>query len=286
MSEQLTHMGRVLLLDMSLIVLVIGARAGHLHGPFPSREVAVQVVVEELPALSVSTPRMVKGRLFSISATALQTLCWPRFQDERTSVHPLKISVVVTLQRKLPPMSPPQCATVSASNQPGSRASQHSARIGTRALIAVFALDVRRFVFPCLNFFGPSTRSIWAALMLRTAFRVAPVSSSSCSSLFRFPRARATPYSSRHVPTLPAKLRALGSLPSLTSYASPMQKLVLIGTVMLCRTDAKNLKGRASGTPVRPPGGRARGELLRWAGGGTPRCDPSAHPSQMMQDPG
>ena len=56
----------------------------------------------------VSTPRIVKVRPFSIPLIAPQTLCWPRFHDERTSVHLLKMSIIVRLQRKLPLMSPPQ----------------------------------------------------------------------------------------------------------------------------------------------------------------------------------
>jgi hypothetical protein len=110
--------------------------------------------------LSVSTPSSAKGSASSISVKAPQTLCWPRFQEARTSVHPLKMSVAVRLQRKLPPMSPPQWATVSASIQPGSFASQHSARIGTKALTAALAFGVRRLTIPKPIFRGARMRSI------------------------------------------------------------------------------------------------------------------------------
>ena len=132
-TQQLPHVGRVLLLNMGLIVLVAGPRAGHFHGFLPTGKVAVK---------------------------AMQPPCWPRFQVAHTSVQPLKMSASVRLQRKLPPMSPPQWATVSASVQSGSLASQHSAHTGTRALIAALVFGVRRLTTPAWTFLGANTRSI------------------------------------------------------------------------------------------------------------------------------
>ncbi len=69
---------------------------------------------------------------------------------------------------KLSAMSPPQWATVSASIQPGSLASQLSARMGTSALMAALALGVRGFLLLTPTLRPARTRSICAGLMAST----------------------------------------------------------------------------------------------------------------------
>jgi hypothetical protein len=110
-TEELADMGVVFLLHVSLLVLEVGPRTGLLDAMFP--EPIVKVVIEELPPLSLSTPSRSNGWLSQIDSSPSKVACCLRFHTARSSVQPLEISTLVSVQMKSAPMSPPQCATVS-----------------------------------------------------------------------------------------------------------------------------------------------------------------------------
>lgn len=96
--------------------------------------------------------------------------CCPRFHIARISVQPLAISTLVSVHMKLPPMFPPQCATVSTSVQPGSHVSQFSALASTRLFTPEAGLGGRIFL-PTWTLKSFNNRSMLAALMASNYWR-------------------------------------------------------------------------------------------------------------------
>ena len=212
-AEELADVGVVFLLHVGLVVLEVGARAGLVDAVFfqPVAKLIVQELIRyahpvgacrvrscpsplrsDSPPLSLSTPSRSKGWLSQMDWSASKLACCPRFHTARSSVQPLEISTLVSVQMKSPPMSPPHWATVSTSVQPVSVVSQLWARTSTRALTALAGLGGRIF-FPAVILKPRSNRSILAALIFHSWSRISSEQSrcfdqSGSMSFMRFPQ--------------------------------------------------------------------------------------------------
>ena len=78
-----------------------------------------QVVVEEFRSIVAIEALEREGQSGLDGLDLGDDTCAPLFQAARHSVQPERMSVIVRLQTKSPARELPQCATVSASTEPG-----------------------------------------------------------------------------------------------------------------------------------------------------------------------
>jgi len=100
--------------------------------------------------------------LSSFSNTLLRSNTPLSVVGARVSAHCVCTSVIVRLQQKSPSIDPPQCATVSASTQPGPSTSQWSVRTEMSLRSSVPGRVPHRPLLPCATRTGSKSRSIVA----------------------------------------------------------------------------------------------------------------------------
>ena len=106
-AEQLSWVSSVFLLYVGIVVLFVRPAAGKANRGFSVGEVPYEVVVEEL------------GAVVAVEPAQLERQVPLNFHYLLQHGHPVYISIIVRLQTKSPSKEVPQCATVSASMNPG-----------------------------------------------------------------------------------------------------------------------------------------------------------------------
>jgi len=97
-SRVLPQVCPITLFDVRIVILVIGSRPRNQHQPLSHLKILHQVMVQEPPPLSESTPRNAKGRLPSKSLICSKVQWLPPFSSALCSVQSVRISTPSSIQ--------------------------------------------------------------------------------------------------------------------------------------------------------------------------------------------
>ena len=121
-ADEVAHVGPVLLLDLGAVVAM--ARTRSREGDLVVHVVVEQVVINELSRDAKDRERPTWMRASNTHFSAL-------FCTDRSTVHPVPMSVTVRVKQNSPDAFPPSCPTKSISTKPGTASSQSAqVRIG------------------------------------------------------------------------------------------------------------------------------------------------------------